>query len=93
LELWVVGALNGHEVAVVKRDSVNVHEDLSLTGLRCGNFIERELVDTERGNTPGLHGFIRTGNHEIELQIGRFVRDDENQGRAGTASGSLHACV
>jgi hypothetical protein len=62
LELRIVGALDRHEVAEVERDGVNVEEDLSGTWLRCGDFIEGELIDTECGDAPSFHGAIRTGN-------------------------------
>ena len=80
LELRIVEAFDHHQVAVVERDSVDVDDDLAGTGLGCGNFVERELVDAECGNAPGLHGFIRTGNSGLELHIPCFVQDDESRG-------------
>ena len=81
LELRIVEALDRHQIAVVERDSVEVDDDLAGTGLGCRNFVERELVDAECGNAPGLHRFIRTGNRGRELQIACFVQDDESRGR------------
>jgi hypothetical protein len=61
LELRIVGALDRQQVAVVERDSVDGEDNLTRSGLGCGNLVERELVDAECGNAPGLHGFIRAG--------------------------------
>jgi hypothetical protein len=38
---------------------VDIEDDLPGSGLECGDFVERELVDAECGDAPGLHGFIR----------------------------------